>query len=264
MQTWVNRTNRDEQFRSALKNNPAEVLVAVDFDGTLSPVVPDPTQAWVHPEARKNLETLSKWTNVAIITGRPVDQVAHLGHLDEAFLERVIVLGQYGSERLDKNGRSVPEPPESVRRAWDDLQPLADEHPGLYLEDKQQAIGVHTRRAAEGTFEAIHDTVYAVAEHHGLEIEPGKEVLELRSHKVTKGEALEALIEELGVTVVAMLGDDLGDLPAFELVKQRQEKGLGGLIVISGSDERPELANLGDVMCEGPAGIADWLGSLND
>ena len=225
-------------------------------------MVPDPAQAFVHPEAREALEELTKYCRVAIITGRPVDQVAELGHLDDAILQRLIVLGQYGSERLDANGRSVPEPPEAVRRAWEDLQPLADVHPGLFLEDKRQAIGVHTRRAEPGTLEGIKPAVEGIAAKHGLDIEPGKEVLELRSHKVSKGEALRGLVEELGIEAVGMVGDDLGDLPAFQAVGEFRDAGKPGVIVVSGSDERPELLPFADVVCDGPAGVADWMRSL--
>lgn len=262
MNTWESRTEHFDAFKKAFKSAPESTLLAFDFDGTLSPMVPDPAQAFVHPEARQALEELADGCRVAIITGRPVDQVQELGFLDDKILQRVIVLGQYGSERLDANGRTVPEPPESVRLAMEDLQPLADAHPGLFLEDKQQAIGVHTRRAEPGTFEGVKPAVEAVAAKHGLDIEPGKEVLELRSHKVSKGDALRALIDELGAEAVGMVGDDLGDLPAFEVVAERQAAGKPGVVVVSSSDERPELVERADVLCDGPAGIAVWMRSL--
>lgn len=262
MDSWESRNDHLDAFTAALAQSPDTTLLAFDFDGTLSPMVPDPAQAYVHSGAREALAALTKRCHVAIITGRPVDQVAELGHLDDDILEHLIVLGQYGSERLDRNGRTVPEPPEAVRHAMEDLRPLADAHPGLFLEDKQQAIGVHTRRAEPGTFESIRPAVEQIAEKHGLDVEPGKEVLELRSHKVSKGDALSDLIKELGAVAVGMVGDDLGDLPAFELVAERQAAGLPGLVVVSSSDERPELLERADVLCNCPAGVADWMETL--
>ncbi|WP_296140308.1 trehalose-phosphatase [uncultured Tessaracoccus sp.] len=254
---------RARAFHDVASEDPGQVLVALDFDGTLSEVVDDPERAVIHPDAAAALAgLLTRVGHVAIITGRPVDQVVRLGGFDDDVLRRLVVLGQYGAERLDHGGRHVPEPPEAVRRAWSELQPLADEYPGLFLEDKRQAVGVHTRRAAPGTLAAVEDRVREVARRHGLLVEPGKEVLELRAHRVSKGEALRGLVAETGARAVAMVGDDLGDLPAFDVIAELQRDGEPALAVVSGSDERPELRDRADVWCPGPAGVARWLGSV--
>lgn len=256
-------TDHEKLFLTAALETPERVLVALDFDGTLSEVVDDPEEAWVHPEAgRAVADLVGRVGHVAIITGRPVDQVRRLARFDDEVLRRLVVLGQYGAERLDATGRHVPEPPQAVRDAIAELAPLRDEFPGLFLEDKSHAVGVHTRRAAAGTLDLLRVRVQEVADRHGLEVEPGKEVLELRTHRGTKGDALAALIEETGATAVAMVGDDLGDVPAFDLVSELQRRGRPGLVVVSGSDERPELVARADVLCDGPAGVARWLDSV--
>lgn len=256
-------TDHENLFLMAALETPGRVLVALDFDGTLSDVVDDPETAYVHPEARRAVADLvGRIGHVAIITGRPVDQVRRLGRFDDEVLGRLVILGQYGAERLDATGRHVPEPPQAVRDAIAALGPLADEFPGLFIENKSHAVGVHTRRAAAGTLERVRDRVLEVAERFGLEVEPGKEVLELRTHRGTKGDALKALVEETGATAVAMVGDDLGDVPAFDVVAELQRRGRPGLVVVSGSDERPELVARADVLCDGPAGVARWLDSV--
>lgn len=263
MQSFEVRNDQAEEFHRAAAADPSQVLVALDFDGTLSEVVPDPTRAYIHPEAREALGRLiDRVAQVAVITGRPVDQVTELGCLDKRLLAKLIILGQYGAERLDATGSHVPEAPQSVRRALAELQPLVEEHPGLFLEDKRHALGVHTRRAAAGTLERIEGNVVEVAARHQLDIEPGKEVLELRAHRISKGDTLQMLMREVGATIVAMVGDDLGDVPAFDVVRRHQAAGSHGVVVVSGSLERPELADRADILCHGPAGVADWLDTI--
>lgn len=263
MVSFEARNEHVDRFLRAAAEDPGSTLVALDFDGTLSEVVPDPTQAYIHPAARDALgRLLDRVGQVAVITGRPVDQVMELGCLDKRLLQRLIILGQYGAERLDSTGSHVPETPQSVRAALAELQPLVDEYPGLFLEDKRHALGVHTRRAAAGTLEAIEATVVEVASKHQLDIEPGKEVLELRAHRISKGDTLTRLIREVGAINVAMVGDDLGDVPAFDVIRGIQRRGGVGLVVVSGSIERPELEARADLLCDGPAGVADWLDTI--
>ena len=260
MENHEQRSKRVASFLQAAAAAPETTLVALDFDGTLSDVVPDPTQAYIHPDARGALgRLLSRIGQVAIITGRPVDEVEELACLDAALLSKLIVLGQYGAERLDRHGRQVPESPTSVRDALHELAALQKRYPGLYLEDKHHAVAVHTRRAAPGVLNLIEPDVVAVAARHDLTIEPGREVFELRAHQISKGDTLRALIKEVGAETVAMVGDDLGDVPAFDVIRELQSAGSAGLVVVSTSDERPELAERADVVCDGPAGVAQWL-----
>ncbi|MDU7360286.1 MAG: trehalose-phosphatase [Propionibacteriaceae bacterium] len=263
MDTPANTTDYEKAFLHAAAASPESTLVALDFDGTLSDVVPDPTQAYIHPDARDALGRLiGRIGQVAIITGRPIAEVEKLACLDAALLSKLIVLGQYGAERLDNTGRQVPESPASVRAALRDLEPLVERYRGLYIEDKHHAVGVHTRRAPAGTAQEIEPEVVAIATRHDLIIEPGREVLELRAHQISKGDTLRALIREVGAQAVAMIGDDLGDVPAFDVVRQIQSAGGVGVVVVSASDERPELASRADVTCDGPAGVAQWLDTV--
>lgn len=248
------------RFLEAAERAPETTLIALDFDGTLSDMVDDPTQAFIHPAARDALARLvTRIGQVAIITGRPVEQVRELGELDDEILSHLVVLGQYGAERLDRHGARIPEPPASIRAAIEELDPLTREYPGTFIEDKQQAVAVHTRRAGHGTLAQIESRVIAVAKRHDLDIEPGREVLELRAHRISKGDALRGIIREVGADAVAMVGDDLGDVPAFDVVAEMQAAGSPAVIVVSGSEERPELTERADVLCDGPAGVAEWL-----
>src|SRR3954471_1255973 len=78
-----------------------EVVVGLDFDGTLSPIVEDPDRAVIHPDGPATLKALAAEVRaVAIITGRPARQVVALAGLDAVADDltdeaRLLVMGQY-------------------------------------------------------------------------------------------------------------------------------------------------------------------------
>ncbi len=77
-------------------------------------------------------------------------------------------------------------------------------------------------------------------------------MLELRASSLTKGDALRELVRETGASAVAMCGDDLGDLPAFDVLDELRAEGLATCAVVAASAEQPALAHRADVLCEGP------------
>lgn len=270
MSTWQAVTPEARHFLEAAAAHPGDVLLALDFDGTLAPIVDDPDDSRLLPESAAQLARLGeKLGHIAIITGRPVSAVRRLGDLDDRDgLGNLVVLGQYGVERWDAaTGReSGEEVPAGVAQALGELQAVTAGHEGVHLEDKGRAIGVHTRRATDpdATLRELEPAVRMIAEQHSLTVEPGRYVLELRSSTTTKGDALLALVEETGAKVVAMCGDDLGDIPAFRATHELRDRGLIACTVASASEEQPMLAANADVVADGPAGVAEWLRALAD
>lgn len=256
----------------AVLDSPADALIALDFDGTLSPIVPDPEAAYAEPGAIEALSRLSGHIGtIAVLTGRPVADVRRLAGLDAlSGLAELEVLGQYGVERWDAATAQVlaPEAPSSVAQARADLPRLlaslgvAD----AYLEDKGRAIGVHVRRAAdpEGTFARLREPLETFAGEHGLHLEPGKLVLELRASGTDKGGALRGLVEERGAGAVVYAGDDLGDRAAYDAVDALRDEGMPGLLLCSLGAERTALADRADLVLDGPTGLVAWLTELAD
>lgn len=272
MSTWREQTPHASRFIEAAVKEPRRTLVALDFDGTLAAIVPDPTDSRLHEGAAAALARLGeRIRQLAIITGRGVGTVRELGRLEgRPGLSKLIVLGQYGVERWDAatGAETTPEIPVGILQARPEVErTIADcGYDGVVLEDKGRALGVHTRRSSdpEAAFEALRAPLTAIATSHGLVVEPGRNVLELRASLVTKGDALRDLVRETGATVVAFVGDDLGDLPAFEVLAQLRDQGLTTCAVVSGSDEQPDVAARADVLADGPDGVAEWLDALAD
>ncbi|UGQ14832.1 trehalose-phosphatase [Yinghuangia sp. ASG 101] len=256
---------------AALLENPGRGVVALDFDGTLAPIVDDPEQARAEPAAVVALSRLApRLGAVVIVTGRPAAVAVEYGGFGGApGLERLVVLGQYGLERWDAaTGRvSAPEVPEGVgaaRRALPEVLAGLGLREAVWIEDKGRAIGVHTRRAPDpqGAFDALREPLAVLAAAHGLVVEPGRYVLELRPPGMDKGQALTAFVGELDARAVLFAGDDLGDLAAFDAVERLRGEGIAGLKVCSGSQEVGELTARADLVVPGPPGVAALLTSL--
>ena len=120
---------------------------------------------------------------------------------------------------------------------------------------------MHTRRLddPDDAFERLVKPIGELAERHGLTVEPGRRVLEVRSHGMHKGLVVEYLMENLEAGGFLFCGDDLGDLEAFEAVASLAERGLPTLLVCSASAEEGALVDRSDVVVRGPEGVLDLL-----
>ena len=251
------------------------LVLGLDFDGTLSPIVADPEQAVVHPGAPGAIaEVAARVRAVAVVTGRPVRQVLDLGSL-EPLGSRIddaggtlLVLGQYGNERWSSADPRIvsPEPPAGLAEVSAALpEVLRDaDAANAWVEHKGLAVAVHTRRLpdSQAAYDRALPALARLARTHGLEVEPGRLVVEVRAPGTDKGGAVRALAEELEAGALAFVGDDLGDVEAFRAVAALREQGTPGLLVCSGSDEQAALVELADVVVPGPDGVVAWLGEL--
>ncbi|MEV8329849.1 trehalose-phosphatase [Streptomyces niveus] len=258
---------------AALLARPGKAVVALDFDGTLADIVPDPEQARAHPGAVPALVALAPHVaSVAVITGRPAEvAVRYGGFAGVPGLEHLVVLGHYGAERWDAVSSAVHAPPPhpgvaAARAELPGLLERFDAWQGTWTEDKGRAVAVHTRRAADpqGAFDALRAPLADLADRHGLMLEPGRLVLELRPPGMDKGVALAEYVRETGAETVVYGGDDLGDLPAFATVDTLRAKGHPGLLLCSGTGEVPELAEKADLVLPSPAALIGFLAAVAD
>lgn len=256
----------------AIRADPAGTLLALDFDGTLAPIMDEPEDARAHPGVVRALGRLGPaLAGIAIVTGRPADTAVRLGGFAGApGLERLSILGQYGAERWDApHGPTVAPPPPVA------IVEIESELPGLLgglglgdlrIEHKSRSIVLHTRGRdnPEADLVTLEQPIRELAGRHGLIAEGGKSVLEIRTNEVDKGVALLALREQTGARQVVFAGDDLGDLPAYDAVVALRADGVPGLLVASASHEQDALVARSDLVLPGPAAVAEWLSWLAD
>ncbi|CAN5167406.1 MAG: trehalose-phosphatase [Nocardioides sp.] len=250
----------------------SDTVVALDFDGTLAPIVDDPEKARIHPDAGEVLADLAEHVAaVAVVTGRPVRQVLDLGGLEEvgdalmAAGKQLYVFGQYGNQRWTATRRAVigPRPPAGLASFMRELpRALRDADAAeAWVEDKGLALAIHTRRMSDpaGAYSRLLPVLRRMAQGNNLMLEPGRNVLEVRSPGMNKGVVVDKLVEELGAKGFVFAGDDLGDVEAFESVAARGKDGMSTLLVCSASDEESALMPLADVVVPGPDGVLGFL-----
>ena len=213
------------------------LLLALDFDGTLAPIVSRPENAQMLEDARGGIERLLKRgdTDVAFISGRSLADLR-----DRCAFEDVYYSGNHG---LEMDGPGVRETREQavelrprVRAIAKVLKQKLDGINGVLLEDKHLTLSVHSRmiddeRERERVLEIVKDAVRA--EGDGLKLTYGKRVIEVRPDvQWHKGEATLYLIEAVekarGSAVYPIfIGDDVTDEDAFAAL---QGRGAGVLV----------------------------------
>ena len=266
------RTPEGQHRYDDLVADAARVVVGLDFDGVLSPIVDDPAAAAIHPDGPRTLVELAEQVRgVAVITGRPARQAISLGHFEDvgrALADQgreLHLLGQYGNERWSSGQGQVvsPDPPAGLNRFMSRLPDLLRRNDAgdAFVEEKGLAVAVHTRRLpdAAGAFERLLPVLTEVAAEHDLGVEPGRMVIEVRAPGMHKGQALRTIHRELGGHGVVFAGDDLGDIEAFRAAEELRQEGRPGLLVCSGSEEQRALVELSDIVVDGPDGVLSLL-----
>ncbi len=259
------RSTRGRDAWAHLAANPSQALIALDYDGTLAPIVPRPDEAVAQPGIVDALSALAgRGVHVAVITGRPVDAALALGGL--AAVPGLVILGHYGLQRWQDGTLSSPQPGPGVATARTRLHEyVAANDSGMQVEDKHHSVALHTRNAADpaAEFERAKPMTEQLATECDLELVPGRFVLELRPAGTDKGGALRTVVDELGVDAVLFGGDDLGDLPAVDTVTSLRERGVHGLVLCSDSSETPAtLRDAADLVVDGPPGVLAALTAL--
>jgi trehalose 6-phosphate phosphatase len=256
-----------EQAARALVARAQEVALCLDFDGTLSPVVDDPQAARPLQGVVELRDPLARrFAAVAIISGRPAPYLA-----EHVAVPAVRYLGQYGLQEMYEGEVRADPRLEAARPtvaaatvALRDSPAVRDS--GAWLEDKVYAVAVHTRRVSdrERWTDAVDRTARHVADEYGLEIIPGKMVWELRPPvRGDKGDAVRRVVAESGARAVVVVGDDLGDLPAFAAVRELVAQGHDGLrVAVRSAEAPPELLASADLVLAGPEGVLDFLRRL--
>lgn len=261
---------------AALLDAPERAVIALDFDGTLAPIVPNPEDARALPQTVPVLQRLAPLIGaVVVITGRPAELAVEYGGFAEAEgLEHLTVLGHYGAERWDAATGELTTPPPhpgvaELRRELPGLLADAGAPEGVRTEDKGASLAVHTRQAADpaAALAAVTPALEAAAARLGLAVEPGRMVLELRPPGVDKGSALRAFLTEHDATAVLYAGDDLGDVAAFDAVREGRGTRPGLLVCSAPATGEPpvaELASRADLVVHGPEGVLALLSALTD
>lgn len=239
--------------------HPERAGIFCDFDGTLSAIVDDPDMARPVPGAVDVLARLAaRYAVVAVVSGRPA------GFLRDHLGSRGLVLsGLYGLEWVTDGQIEAVEGASDWRDIVADVATRAErpDGPGVRVERKGLSVALHYRLSRERERDA-REWADAEARRTGLVVHPGRLCCELRPPiERDKGSAVRELAA--GLEAVCFLGDDAGDLAAFDALDKLEREGRLALRVgVRSAEAPPELLARADVQVEGPAGVVELLERL--
>jgi trehalose 6-phosphate phosphatase len=243
---------------------PGEAGVLADFDGTLAPIVDEPAAARPLPEAVDVLHRLAdRYARVAVVSGRPATFLAARLRLTEG--SRLVASGLYGMEYA-QGGQVTTDPRAEewravVREAADEAEEQAP--PEVLVERKGLSVTLHYRTCPERAV-WVRQWADEHAARTGLAVHPARMSVELRPPvEIDKGTVVAELAR--GLAAVCFVGDDIGDLAAFEALDRLREGGVATLKVVVASAEAPQaLLDAGDVVVDGPTAALAVLERLLD
>ena len=202
-----------DAVRARLAGGP--VLVALDYDGTLTEIVDDREDPDLDPERRQVLARVpgpGRW--LAIVSGRALADVRALVGID-----RAIYVGNHGLE-IDASGlvrRFAPPGTEDRLAVLLAALPLAD---AAVIENKTLTATLHVRpRDDDRRHAVLGEVIRGAVEAAGFVLRPGKASWEIRpADSPDKGDAIRSLIDALpgaGPERTVYIGDDATDEDAF-------------------------------------------------
>ena len=262
----------DEALRDAiapLHERPDRSAVLTDVDGTLAPIVQDPSEAAVPPGTRDLLRELAeRYALVACLSGRRALDARRVVGVDE-----LAYSGNHGFELLLPGEDEVRPDPSldgheaDAPRFVEDLDRRELDGAGIRIEDKGAIVALHWRGAPnEGAAESLAHEIASEAEWQGLVPHQGRKVLEIRPNvAINKGIAVAALIPARPVNAALYGGDDRTDVDAFAALRTLQEDGrleATACIAVASDESPPEVSRAADLTVPGPEGFVRVLEAL--
>lgn len=219
------------EIRKNLSNK--YIMLFLDYDGTLTPIVESPEKAVISREPKKLLEKLSKnlRCKIAIISGRSLKDIKNM-----AGLKNIIYSGNHGLEiegpRIKFESPVSPRYRSILEHINTDLTRKLSSIKGVILEDKGFSLSIHFRQVNKKQIPyvktIVHETAIIYLVRNRIKIKPGKMVLEIRPPiKWDKGDVVLWLLARQRFYLKnksifpIYIGDDLTDEDAFEVLRNK-------------------------------------------
>jgi trehalose 6-phosphate phosphatase len=214
-------TNRAE----SLMNGERKIILFLDFDGTLSPIVRDPNDAILPPDIKLWLRNLSRKKNLklGIVTGRTLSDIKQ-----RVGLKNVIYAANHGME-IFYGGKYLLEKGHVYRKPLhilaDELSDSLSDISGVIVENKGLSVAVHYRKTKVKRHAAVKRLVKKLSKpfmkKYNLQLTAGKMILEIRPAKHwNKGDAVLWMWKRLAPKYTPVyVGDDITDEDAFKVLR---------------------------------------------
>ncbi|CAI0546686.1 unnamed protein product [Linum tenue] len=247
------RTNFQGEHPSALHSfdqmmkvaKGKKIVVFLDYDGTLSPIVDDPNSAFMSDEMRAAVREVAKCFPTAIISGRSREKVKEFVQLSNVYYAGshgmdimapprpvkscegntpTVVMDKKGTEVLFQPAKSfLP----AIQKILTELEEETAKIKGAMVEDNRFCVSVHFRHVKDEDYQILEEKVRSVLENYaGFHLCWGKKVMEIRpTIEWDKGHAVEYFLETLGLSnsdvLPVYIGEDRTDEDAFKVIQRR-------------------------------------------
>lgn len=244
-------------------------VVMLDYDGTLSEIVGEPTSATLVPGADKVLAALAARCPVAIISGRALADIR-----DRVGVPGLWYAGSHGFELVAPDGTRHENEAgvaavRALQEAREELQDQLSSVEGLLIEDKRFSVAVHYRAVAAERVDEVMATVRVLGQRHHLRVTGGRKVIELRPDvEWGKGRTIDWILERIDSADLLLplyIGDDLTDEDGFDALRH---KGIGIAVRSAETGDRRSAARFAlldpEAVCEFLEKIAEQLTADHD
>ncbi len=214
--------------------NSKAPAVFLDYDGTLTPIVEDPADAFISEEMKGVLERAKCKFPVGIISGRDLDDL-----LCRVGIDGISYAGSHGLEILFTDGMrkasgiGLGDPLHEVEAAEEEMRALAKRYEGAKVERKRFGVALHYRLVNKTRVGDLREAFEKIASKHPLlRRSEGKMVVELLAGiGANKGTALSEIMDHDGISekthLIIFIGDDITDEDAFRSIRG---KGIGVIV----------------------------------
>lgn len=211
-------------------------------------------------------ELAGRYRAVVVVSGRSATELL------EWLGPGIEIWGMYGVERTQGAEVMLSEEAAPYEQLMTDVAAEAAARidsadlEGAMVEDKRIVLGLHYRMAPdkEQAKNVLERIARELADRYGLVIVSGKASFELRPPiELSKRTVVEQRARQLDLSAACFIGDDLGDLPAFDALDALESENMATLRVAVDSDEAPqELLHRADLVMQGPAEVLELLRTL--
>ena len=241
---------------ASLPDDPRDLAILLDVDGTILDLAPTPRAVWVPPTLCETLTRLADRTNgaIAFVSGRPVNE------LDLIFSPlQLPAVGGHGAEMRVRAGAApgrprIPPLESSIKRKFAEI---AEVGPGIIIEDKGYSLAVHYRLAPDKEDQVLRAVAAVCAALPGSPIEllPGKSMVEIKQVGFNKASGVRELMAypPFKGRRPLFIGDDITDEIVFAMLPE-----INGLPIVVGR-KVPGV----DHCFDSPAEVRQWLEGLS-
>jgi trehalose 6-phosphate synthase/phosphatase len=207
------------EIEAAFKKAKKPILF-LDYDGTLTGFVSNPSEAVPDAELKGIIRNLSPKAQVIIISGRDKDT---LGTWFED--QKVDLIAEHGVWVKRKNEKGDWKLYAEIEDRWkEDIREIMEYYvlrtPGAFIEEKHHSLVWHYRKVESGLGDLRMRELFShlkyMARGYNLQVLEGNMVLEIKRPDINKGRAATAIMKDQEYDFILAVGDDWTDEDTFK------------------------------------------------